>query len=310
MTKNILVTARSFRRMDGPHKQILLDAGYTLIDSPEDRPLRPEEFLPLVPDVDGIILGVDEITAEVFDQAPQLKVLSRCGVGLDGVDLAAAKERGIVVKNTPGSNSVAVAELTIGLMVSLARRIPYHDAVVKRGDWSRISGMELAGATLGLIGFGNIGREVAKRAAVFGMRILFYDPYPPSEEVLAKISAEARSVEEILTESDVVSLHIPLLPQTQNLINATALERMKSSAYLINTARGGLVDEMALYEALANGGIAGAAFDAFSQEPPREHPLLTLDNFIGMPHIGASTRQTALRTSLMASENLLSVLEK
>ncbi|MEM7347452.1 MAG: phosphoglycerate dehydrogenase [Chloroflexota bacterium] len=308
MADKLLLAARTFRKTEGPHWGLLRDAGYDLIESPYDRPLKAEEVAALATEVTGIILGVDQISEVVFQQAKQLKAVSRYGVGLDNIDLAAATRHGVVVTSTPGANSLAVAELTIGLILALARHIPRHDQLVKAGSWQRIQGAEIAGETLGLVGFGNIGRHVAKRALAFDMRILYYDPFPPPPALLETMPVEASSLQRLLKESDVVSLHLPLTADTRNLIDAQALLLMKPTATLINSARGGLIDELALYQALANGHLAGAACDAFAQEPPGENPLLTLDNFIATPHSGAATHQTAHRTSLLAAENLLAVL--
>ena len=303
MSDRILVTARSFRATEGPHKQILRDAGYDLVECSQNRPLTAAELTPLMTDVVGAILGLDEVTAGVLAQAGRLKVISRFGVGTDSVDIGAATEAGIVVTITPGANSVAVAELTLGLILALARQIPYHDRVVRAGQWTRIQGIELSGAVLGIVGFGRIGREVGSRAAALGMRVLFYDPFPPEGG-----QAESCTIDELLARSDVISLHLPLTKATRNLIDARALALMKPSALLVNTARGGLVDEPALYEALASGKLAGAACDVFASEPPGDSPLLRADNFIGVPHIGSATLQTTLKMGLLASQNALAVL--
>ena len=223
MTEKILITGRSFRLHDGPHRQVLLTAGYELLNSPQDRPLRPAELEPLVDEVIGVILGVDNFTAEVFTHAPHLKVISRCGVGLDGVDLLAATQHGVVVTITPGANSIGVAELTIGLMLTLARQIPAHNNLVKQGQWSRTLGLELAGTTLGLVGLGSIGRKVARRAMAFGMQVLYYDPMPPDPKFVTEVEAEARSLTDLLGESDIVSLHLPLMSDTRNLIGPTGV---------------------------------------------------------------------------------------
>ncbi len=304
----ILVTARSFRKVQGSHQQRLSDAGYSIVESPHDRPLEPAELAELMSDVVGVILGVDEVTPDVIDGAARLRVLSRFGVGVDNIDLEAASRGGVVVTNTPGANSVSVAELAIGLMLTLARHIAHHDRIVKRGGWERIRGVELSGGVLGLVGLGSIGQAVARRARGFGMQIVYYDPLPPPQAVIDSLQASACTFEDTLSQSDVVSLHCPLNDNTRHLINRRAMERMKPSALLINTARGGLVDEGALYDGLAQGKIAGAASDVFTQEPPRDSPLLTVDNFVATPHIGASTRQAAVRVGQMAAENALAVL--
>lgn len=305
----ILITARSFRKVPGPHQQILRDAGYLLVESPHDRPLTAPELRSLLPGVDGVILGVDAVPEEALELADRLKVLSRFGVGLDGIDLRAATARGIVVTTTPGANSLAVAELTIALILALKRHLAHHDAVVRQGGWERRMGSELAGSTLGLVGLGRIGREVARRAAAFDMRLVFSDPNPPPQEVARSLGVESRDMASLLSESDVVSLHLPLTAATRGLIGARELGLLQPSALLINTSRGGLVDEQALFDALSQGKLGGAAFDVFLEEPPRSSPLLQLDNFIATPHIGSNTVQTALRMGLMAARNALTVLE-
>jgi D-3-phosphoglycerate dehydrogenase len=307
MNGRILVTARSFRKTEGPHKQILRDAGYELVESTNEQPLSAADLIPWITDVDGAILGLDAVTEEVLAAAGRLRVISRYGVGTDAVDLAGATRHGVVVTITPGANSVAVAELALALLLALARSIPYHDRVAKGGKWSRVQGMELAGATIGLVGLGRIGREVALRAAALGMHVLVCDPLLPPEG-FAGLPVARCGLEDLLAASDAVSLHLPLTDGTRNLIDARALARMKPPAYLINTARGGLVDEQALHEALAARRLAGAACDVFAQEPPDAHGLVSLDNFIAAPHIGSASAQTTLKMGLMAAENALAVL--
>jgi D-3-phosphoglycerate dehydrogenase len=302
----ILITARSFRKTEGPHKQILRDAGFELVESPNEQPLAATELAGWLSDVDGAILGLDAVTEDALAAAVRLRVISRYGVGVDAVDVAAATRHGVVVTITPGANSVAVAELAIALLLALSRSIPYHDRVAKQGKWSRVQGMELSGATMGLVGLGRIGREVAQRAAALGMRVLAYDPLLPTEG-FAGLPVEPCSLADLLAASDAVSLHLPLTADTRNLIDAQALARMKPTAYLINTARGGLVDEAALNDALVAKKLAGAACDVFAQEPPDAGGLVSLDNFIAAPHIGSATAQTTLRMGLMAAENALAV---
>ena len=306
--EKILITPRSFRKIDGPHRQLLIDAGYEIVESPYERPLAAAELAPLVTDVVGVVLGLDEFTAEVLDRASRLKVVSRFGVGVDRVDVEAATSHSVVVTTTPGANTIAVAELTMGLILVLARRLTYHSRIVREGQWMPVSGFELCDSVLGLIGMGNIGREVAKRAVGFGMRIVYHDPVPPPQQLLVSLGASCRSLDDLFAESDVVSLHLPLADDTRYLVDRRALARLKPSAFLINTSRGGLIDEQALYEALAQRRLAGAACDVFAQEPPGDNPLLGLDNFVATPHIGSATLQTTLRMGLLATQNALAVL--
>ena len=307
MNGKILITARSFRNTEGLHKQILRDAGYALVESSNEQPLAAAELARWISDVDAAILGLDAVTEAALAEAVRLRVISRYGIGVDAVDVAAATRHGVVVTITPGANSVAVAELAIALLLALTRSIPYHDRVAKQGKWTRVQGMELSGATMGIVGLGRIGREVAQRAAALGMRVLAYDPLLPIEG-FAGLPVEPCSLGDLLATSDAVSLHLPLSDDTRNLIDVQALARMKPTAYLINTARGGLVDEQALYVALTAKKLAGAACDVFAQEPPDAGGLVSLDNFIAAPHIGSATAQTTLRMGLMAAENALAVL--
>jgi len=308
VTEKILITARSFRATPGPHLDLLRGARYELVESPHDRPLDAPEIAPLLRDAVGAILGLDRVDAAALEGAERLRVLSRYGVGTDALDIPAASRCGVAVTITPSVNNVAVAELALGLMLALARRIPQHSATIKAGAWKRSPGTELSGATLGILGIGQIGRDVAVRAAAFGMKILYWDLVHPPAEFVARVGAQSRSFEDLLAESDVVSLHLPLTDGTRNLLDAAALARMKPTALLINTARGGIVDEAALYAALQAGRLGGAAFDVFLKEPCGENPLLTLDNFIASPHAGSATLQTTLRMGRLASENLLMVL--
>jgi D-3-phosphoglycerate dehydrogenase len=286
---------------------MLRAAGCTLIECPNEHPLTAPELASWITGVDAAILGLDVVNEEVLHAANTLRVISRYGVGTDAVDLRAATRHGVVVTITPGANSVAVAELAIALLMALARSIPYHDRVAKLGKWSRVHGMELTGGTLGVVGYGRIGREVAQRASALGMRVLACDPMLPAG-TFAGTAVVPCDLDSLLAASDAVSLHLPLNSETRNLIDARALARMKPTAFLINTARGGLVDEQALYEALVQRQLAGAACDVFSKEPPDSGGLVSLDTFIAAPHIGSATRQTAARMSLMAAENALAVL--
>lgn len=303
----ILVTPRSFRETPGRHKELLDESGHEIVESPLDRPLKEAEMVELVRDIDGAILGLDDVTAQVIDAGEQLKVLSRYGTGVDRVDLEASTAAGVVVTNTPGTNSIAVAELTLGLMISLARLIPQHDRSIKQGSWERVRGTELGGKALGIVGLGSIGREVIKRASAFDMKIIVQTGYA-DKELADRYGLEYVSLDKLLEEADFVSLHCALAAERYELIGEQELKAMKPSSYLINTARGELVNEDDLLSALQEGWIAGAAMDAFREEPATDSPLVRLDNFVATPHTGAATYESILRMGTLAVENALQVL--
>ena len=245
-------------------------------------------------DVDAVIVRSGTIlTRALIQAAPRLRVIGRAGVGVDNIDLDAATERGVAVLNAPAGNTTSAAELTFALLLSLARRIPAADRSMRAGEWDRTSfrGMELHGKTLGLVGAGRIGAEVARRARAFGMRIIAYDPYL-SDERADTLGLVLAPLERVVAEADVLSLHVPFTEATENLIDADALGRMKPGAFLINAARGGVVDEDALIDALREGRLGGAALDVFADEPPPpDSPLRGLDGVVLTPHLGAATRE-------------------
>jgi len=239
-----------------------------------------------------IVRSATKVTSELLDKAPNLRCVGRAGVGVDNIDLEAATKRGIIVMSTPGGNAVSVAEHTFALMLSLARQVPRLDKAFHEGRWEKSSaaGMEMSGKTLGLIGLGRIGSEVALRAEAFDMRVLGYDPYI-SEAAAKEFSVELVPLDRLLAESDFVSLHTALSPATQNLINAPTLAKMKKGAFIINAARGELIEEAALADALKTGHIGGAGLDVFAVEPPKNSPLVGLPNVIATPHIAGSTTE-------------------
>lgn len=306
MSYRVLVTARSFRRQPGEHKRILQEAGCELIEASNTQPLTEAGMMALIGDADALIVGLDQVTAKVIEAGPRLKVISKCGSGVDHIDLDAATHHGVVVTSTPGANSIAVAELTIGLMLALARHIPQHAQLVKAGSWARIVGEELANKTLGIVGLGRVGQAVAQRARSFDMRIVYNDMCRQDLEGEGWLAYA--DLNTLLADSDVVSLHCALTVETHGLIGEDQLRAMKPTSLLINTARGGLVDEAALARALREGWIAGAASDAFVHEPPLASSLLALDNFIGTPHAGAATREAIGRMAAMAANNTIQAL--
>jgi D-3-phosphoglycerate dehydrogenase len=246
-----------------------------------------------IADADALIVrSATKVTADLLDKAPKLRAVGRAGVGVDNIDLEAATKRGVLVMSTPGGNAISVAEHTFALLLALARQIPRLDKAIHEGRWEKSSaaGTEVRGKTLGLIGLGRIGSEVAVRAEAFDMRVLAYDPYI-SEAAAREVSVELVPLEKLLAESDFVSLHTALSPATQNLINAGSIEKMKTGARLINAARGELINEVALAEALKNGKLAGAALDVFVDEPPKNSTLVGLPNVIATPHVAGSTTE-------------------
>lgn len=299
----VVATARSFCATDGPHQTMLRDAGLELVLAPPPAPLDGPALARLAADADALLLGLDRCDAGVFAAAPRLQVVARYGVGVDNVDLEAAERHGVTVTNTPGANTTAVAELTLGLILALARDLSAASAQVRAGGWSRRSGWELSGRTLGLLGLGRIGREVAVRARAFGMHVIAADPYARDVEGVERVAQT-----DLWGLADVISLHVGLTPETRHVIDEAALARMRPHAVLINTSRGGLVDEAALARALEAGRIAGAAADCFEHEPPAGSPLLALPTFLATPHLGAATGEAALRMGVGASRNVLAVL--
>ena len=273
--------------------------------------LSPEELLEKIGQYDGLIIrSATKVTAEVIERADNLKAIGRAGIGVDNIDIEAATKRGVIVANAPESNTVAAAEHTLGLMLAAARRIPAADASLREGEWKRSSfkGVEVDEKTLGLIGLGHVGAIVARGALGMGMKVLAYDPYVSEDRIRAMNVERAETTDEVFEKADFVSLHVPRTPQTMGLVNEAALEKMKPSAYLINVARGGIVDETALYNALKENVIAGAALDVFVEEPTTDSPLFALPNVVVTPHLGASTAEAQDRAGITAAEQVATAL--
>jgi D-3-phosphoglycerate dehydrogenase len=267
-----------------------------------------EKMIELVKDVDVIVVGLQPVTERVVDAATRLKVIARHGAGVDNVDLKATGERGIPVVNAPGANAHSVADLAIGLMLALARKICLADRNTKNSDWRNTIGNEIYGKTLGICGLGEIGFKVAERARGFNMNLLAYDVV--SNEALAReMGIVYTTKKDILQEADVITLHLPLMKETMGFISEEELLAMKSTAMLINTARGGIVDEKALFRALTEGWIAGAALDVFEQEPSVDHPLFQFDTFIATPHMGGITSEALTRTGMAVARDIVAVLQ-
>ncbi|MBI1793910.1 MAG: hydroxyacid dehydrogenase [Chloroflexi bacterium] len=262
-----------------------------------------EELSTVLPAYDGMVVrSRTKVRQPLIDVCPSLKVIVRGGVGLDTIDADYAKSKGITVMNTPLASSASVAELTIGYMFMLARSIYKATASMKAEKWDKkaFEGDEIGGKTLGLIGVGNIGREVAKRASALGMIVLAYDPYVKEIAGIKLIG-----LDELLAQADYISLHLPKTKESANMIGAAQFARMKNGVRIINCARGGIIDESALYDALTSGKAAGAALDVFAEEPPADWKLLKLDNVIGSPHIGAATKEAQARVGAEVAEKLI-----
>lgn len=285
----VLVTPTTFGSHDKRLCQELEAAVGEVIYNRNGRPLTSGELIELLPSCDGFIAGLDRVDRAALESANRLKVIARYGVGVDNVDLEVAAEKGITVTNTPHANAVSVAELTIGLLLSLARSIPEAAASVRDGKWPRIHGKSLEGKVIGLVGFGSVGREVARRLQLWQSPLLAYDPFA-DEDLAHSLNVRLVGLEELIREADFVSLHAPLLAETLRMVNADFLSRMKRGAYLVNTARGEMVDEEALLAALDSGQLGGAALDAYAQEPPAaDSPLRRHPRLIATPHCGAHT---------------------
>ncbi|MDX9702576.1 MAG: phosphoglycerate dehydrogenase [Candidatus Auribacterota bacterium] len=273
--------------------------------------MSPEELYETIKDCEGLIVrSGTTVTKEVLAAAKKLKVIGRAGVGVDNVDVPEATKRGVVVMNTPGGNTISTAEQTMALLLALARQIPDAVKSLKSGAWDRkkFKGVELNGKTLGIIGMGRIGKEVAKRARAFNMTILASDPFM-SNEMAKKFEVELVSNEEIFKRSDFITVHTPLTDETRGLINAKAMSMMKKSVRLINCARGGIIDETDLLEALNNGTVAAAALDVYSKEPPENRALIDHPKTVTTPHLGASTEEAQLNVAIDIAYQIIDALK-
>jgi len=306
---HVLVTPTSYGRNDPALKTDLEALVGKVTYNTTGKPLTSEALREMLPDVDGFIAGLDEIDAAALESASQLQVIARYGVGVSNVDLDAAKAKGITVTNTPAANAKAVAELTLTLLLNLLRPVMVAAGDTRQGGWMRTQGVSLEGKTIGLIGLGAIGREVARRLQGFDCRIIAFD-VAYDEAFVQQQDIKIASIDELLAESDIVSLHVPVLDATRGMVNAEFLAKMKAGSYLINTARGELIDEDALVAALESGHVKGAALDAFQTEPPgAEHPLLKFEQVIPTPHMGAHTDGATNAMGWMAYQNCMAVLK-
>lgn len=300
----ILVTPRSLTRQVHPALRRLQEAGYQLVFCTPGQQPDESELRRLLPGCVGYLAGVEPVSAGVLETAPGLRVISRNGVGVDNIDLAAAQRLGIAVCKAVGANARGVAELALAHILALARWIPFSDHSLKEGGWERRQGLELIGKTLGLIGCGQVGRLVAKLALGFEMKVVAYDVLPDSSFAPSPDFRYA-PLDQVIAQSDVLSLHCPAPADGRPLIDAAAFARMKPGVLLVNTARADLIDPVALASALHRGQVAGAATDVFKSEPPQDDPLLASDRVIATPHLGGYTEESVDRAVQIAVDNLL-----
>lgn len=284
--------------------KIIEEAGIEVVNQPD---ITPEELIKVIPDFPCMVVrSRTKVTKEVLDAGTSLKSVVRAGVGLDNIDIGYAKEKGVKVLNTPSASTQSVAELTVAYLMALARNIPLMTASMKAGKWEKKSflGSEVSGKKLGLIGSGRIGQAVANRAIALGMTAVAYDPY-----VTQLPNITLMELDDLLSEADYISLHIPHTDETHNILDASAFAKMKDGVRIINCARGGTIDEEALYQAIQSGKVAGAALDVFAEEPLIDPKLFSLDQVIGSPHIGAGTTEAKERVGQVAAEKVIETLK-
>jgi phosphoglycerate dehydrogenase-like enzyme len=303
----VLIAPATLANVGGPYLEALRGAGLDVVFSPFPAQMIEEQILPTLKGVTASLAGSEPYSRRVLAANPQLRVIARAGVGHDAVDLAAATERGIAVTITPGTNHDAVAEHAFALMLALVKHLVAQHGGTVAGRWPRQANLPLRGRTLGIAGLGRIGKAVAVRGAAFGMPLLAYEPYPDAAFV-EQYGITLVPFERLLAESDFLSLHLPLTPASKHLINKDTLARMRPTAFLINTARGGLVCEADLYEALRAGRLAGAGLDVFEEEPPGASPLFGLDSVVVTPHAAGVDTQSRDDMALSAARAIVSLL--
>jgi D-3-phosphoglycerate dehydrogenase len=303
----VLVTRRNTDLDENGPLAPLYAAGHTVRHVPANPQTPASALIEALDGCEAVVAIIEPYTAEVFDGAPQLKHVSRIGIGYDAVDVPAATARGVVVSNTPGANANAVADFTMGLLLSVARWIPLFDRDIRNGTWQSRIGADLWQQTLGIVGLGNIGRGVARRARGFDMQVVAYEPYP-DQAFVKEHGVELVELDEVFRQADFVTLHLPASAETENTVNARTLSLMKPTAYLVNAARGPLVDEDALYQALVDKRIAGAALDVRVVEPSTDGRFNGLDNVVLAPHAAGSTGSAVQASIRAAAENVVRVL--
>lgn len=302
--KKILITPRSFAKHSDDPLHLLEASGFTPVRNPFGQILTREQMIEYIRDCEGVIIGIDPLDKEVLAAAGKLRAIAKYGVGTDNIDLDYARERGIPVSITAGANSDAVADFVFAMILTLARDLIVIDRNCRAGNWKKRTGLDVFGKTMGIVGLGAIGKKVAQRAIGFSMNLYACDQHW-DEDFAQRNGIKRATVHEICRECDFISLHLPLTAQTRHLIGSEELAMMKNNAILINTARGGIVDEDALLDALSSGSIRGAGVDAFVNEPPNDPRWFRLDNVVLGNHAAASTVGAANAMSMMAACNLL-----
>lgn len=303
----IFISTSSFAEHDPEPLRLLRQHGVHFELNPYRRRMNSHEIVDFIRDAEGLIAGTEPLDREVLLQAKRLKVISRCGTGLDNVDMEAARELGIVVTNTPTSHVDAVAELTLGAILALIRKISYADRCIRQGDWHKPMGQLLKGSVVGIIGLGKVGRRLVELLTPFHTTVIAYDSHP-DYHFASRYQVEMYSLEDLLQYADIVSIHLPYSAEVHHLLNSQRIAQMKPGAFLINTSRGGIVDEAALYDSLNNGRLAGAYIDTFEKEP-YHGPLTHLANVLLTPHIGSYAKESRIRMETEAVQNLLAVLK-
>lgn len=304
MSKKVLITSRSFGQVSDKPLNILKENGMEVVF--ENKTYDEKKFNNIIGDYDALIIGSHQFSEIAMKNAQKLKIVCKHGAGLDNIDLKLAKEHNIIVTNTPGTNSNAVADLAFSLMLDVARKISFGASQVKKGAWEKIIGLDVYKKNLGLIGFGSIARNVAKRAIGFDMDVYAYDPF------IKKLPKEFSNVklvsfEEVLKKADFLSIHVPLTDETKSLIAKDQMKMMKKGSFIINTSRGGIVNEADLYDFLREGHLAGAGLDVTEKEPPTGSPLLTLDNVTIVPHIGMYSKEAINAVSMICAQNIVKI---
>jgi len=304
----VLISATSFSEITKEPEDRLIDAGHDVIRNPYNRPMTADEVAPLLADIDAVAAGVDDFSAPSLAQADRLKIIAKHGAGIDNIDVVECTRRGIVVTNVPGANAEAVADMALALMLAVARHIPGGDRTTKAGQWVNTYGVDLCGATIGILGLGRIGKSVVKRCRGFDTRVLAYDPYFDDEFASSHQIDRADSIDQVMREADFISIHMPVTPETRGIIDASKIALMKSTAILVNTARGAIVDEDALADALETGRIFGAGLDVYAAEPPGDSRLLQCERAVTMPHVSSNTPGALLAMGNGVTDAIIAVL--